>query len=141
MMGFADRVVEGDPVDAAIRDSCRRDDRQRPARDRRDEGDPRRTSLARGDIEARYDQTLKGWSRESLDSADYREGAAAFMEKRARRGSPGGERLHIDGASFEMPAARAPQDEEFWVMALTWFLILRSAHRGRLEGRTAPAEV
>src|SRR6266702_6428866 len=40
------------------------------------------------------------------------------------------------GASFETAAPRPPQDEEGLRMPLTIHLILRSARRARLEGRT-----
>src|SRR5271170_1905854 len=48
-----------------------------------------------------------------------------------------GERLAADGfASFETPALRAPQDDDGLVWSLRKIVILRSAPRARLEGRT-----
>jgi hypothetical protein len=41
-----------------------------------------------------------------------------------------------DGASFEASLREAPQGEEFFSMPPTAFLMLRSAHRARLEART-----
>ena len=80
-MRFADTLVDGDPVDAAIRFA--------PAMA---VNAPLAIAgmktileqLARGDIDAAR-PGVERLIREALDSEDYREGAAAFMEKRAAR--------------------------------------------------------
>src|SRR6185437_16818781 len=41
------------------------------------------------------------------------------------------------GASFETPAPRVPQDEDFLILSVIYTLIRKSARRARLEGRTA----
>jgi enoyl-CoA hydratase/carnithine racemase len=78
-MGFADALVDADPVAAAI-DFAAAMTANAPLaiagmKTILDE-------LARGDIDAAR-PGIERLIREALDSADYREGAAAFMEKRA----------------------------------------------------------
>jgi hypothetical protein len=46
-----------------------------------------------------------------------------------------------DGASFEASLPEAPQDEELFSMPSKAFLMLRSAHRARLEARTTSVGV
>lgn len=79
--GFADALVDGDPVDAAL-DFAAAMAANAPLaiagmKTILDE-------LARGDI-GKARPGIERRIREALDSADYREGAAAFMEKRPAR--------------------------------------------------------
>ncbi|HEV8032253.1 MAG TPA: enoyl-CoA hydratase-related protein [Stellaceae bacterium] len=77
-MGFADTVVEGDPVAAAIGfgEAMGANAPLAVAGIKRI-----LQELAYGDVKARKSQ-IAALIREALDSEDYREGAAAFLEKR-----------------------------------------------------------
>jgi enoyl-CoA hydratase/carnithine racemase len=77
-MGFADRVVEGDPVVAAVAfgEAMAANAPLAVAGIKRI-----LQELAYGDVEARKPE-IAALIREALDSQDYREGAAAFLEKR-----------------------------------------------------------
>jgi enoyl-CoA hydratase/carnithine racemase len=77
-MGFADTVVEGDPVAAAIGfgEAMAANAPLAVAGIKRI-----LQELAYGDVKARKSQ-IAALIREALDSEDYREGAAAFLEKR-----------------------------------------------------------
>jgi enoyl-CoA hydratase/carnithine racemase len=77
-MGFADAVVETDPVEGAI-DFAAEICRNAPLALSGTKAIL--NALAEGEAERRRDE-LEALIRRALDSADYREGAAAFLEKR-----------------------------------------------------------
>jgi enoyl-CoA hydratase/carnithine racemase len=80
-MGFADAVVDGEVVDSAIGFGT-----QMMANAPLAIAGTKRIlqALAGGDVE-RQRAEIETLMREALDSADYREGAAAFLEKRPAR--------------------------------------------------------
>jgi len=80
-MGFADALVDGDPVDAAIEFAA---DMMANAPLAIAGMKAILDELARGDIE-KCRPEIETLIRQGLDSEDYREGAAAFLEKRPAR--------------------------------------------------------
>ncbi|HEX5452643.1 MAG TPA: enoyl-CoA hydratase-related protein [Stellaceae bacterium] len=80
-MGFADAVVEGEAVAAAVEfASAMRANAPLAIAGSK----VILQSLAEGEVERRRPD-IEGLIQQALDSADYREGAAAFLEKRAAR--------------------------------------------------------